>query len=408
MRSDMSESFLKCFRCGKEYTINRKKYRCDSCNGILEVRHKLGETWFDPGISGVWRYKKIIHPSVPDEFIISRGEGSTHHYTHRKVSEWTGVDNISMKHEGENPTGSFKDRGMTLAVSEALRLGVRATICASTGNTSASAASYSSIAGIDSYVLIPKKNVSRAKLAQAIAYGAKIISVSGDFDSAMSQLQAIIEKNHEYYLLNSLNPWRIEGQKTIAFEIIEKNPDVDFISLPAGNLGNTTAIGKGLMELKEMGVIDKVPRIVSVQAEGASPFYNLWSGKTENLVPVRANTIASAIRIGNPVNWEKALKSIRSTNGIVMAVSDSEIMEAKRVIDSAGIGCEPASAASVAGIRKLVDEGLIDRTDSVVSIITGHILKDIDSISAMDSDIELSSFLSSSGLEIPLSVAHRP
>lgn len=372
-----------------EYSPDRLSYSCSKCKGLLEVVHQdLSTTWIDPSREGVWRYKPIIYPGLDDNFIITMGEGSTYHYRSAKVSSWAGNDDLFLKQEGENPTGSFKDRGMTVAVSEARRLGVNATICASTGNTSASSSAYSAMAGMSSYVLIPDGNVSRSKMAQAIAYGSRIIKVKGDFDNAMATLKQAVEENPEFYMLNSINPWRLEGQKSITFEILEKMKNVDFISVPAGNLGNTAAMGKALMELKSIGAIDHVPRIVSVQAEGANPFFRFWSGITDTVVPIKAETIASAIKIGNPVNWKKALAAIRFSNGLVTSVSDEEIMSAKRVIDSSGIGCEPASAASVAGIRKLVDEGVVDRKDRVVAVLTGNIMKDIDAIDVAGSEMQ--------------------
>ncbi len=388
---------LRCIRCGSSYGTERKKYSCDKCGALLEVYQ--GEKIFkrDRKFKGVWAYRELINSGLKPERIITRGEGSTKLYTHENVSEWTGVRNLYMKHEGENPTGSFKDRGMTVAISEALRLGASETICASTGNTSASAASYSALAGMRSSVMIPEGGISVSKLSQAISYGARIISVPGDFDLAMSRVQELSLSESRYYILNSINPWRIEGQKTIAFEIMEELRSCDFISLPAGNLGNTSAIGKALVELRSMGFIEEIPRIVSVQAEGASPFYNLWAGKHDHLVPVKADTIASAIRIGNPVNWEKALRAIRETDGLVVKVTDSEIMSAKRTIDRSGIGCEPASAASVAGVRKLKDEGTIDTSDRVVTILTGHILKDTTGIPDDYARISLDEFMKEAG-----------
>lgn len=389
-----TETTLRCIDCGALYEPDIMSYSCGTCGGLMEVVHSgMGTQWIDTSREGVWRYKPLIYPNLDDSFMITMGEGNTYHYRSRKVSEWTGVDEIFMKQEGENPTGSFKDRGMTVAVSEAYRLGAKATICASTGNTSASSAAYSAMGGLTSYVLIPDGNVSRSKMAQAIAYGSKIIKVPGDFDSAMDALREAAVHNPGFYLLNSLNPWRLEGQKSITFEIVEKLGDVDFIALPAGNLGNTAAMGKALMELKEIGAIEKIPRIVSIQADGANPFYRLWSGMTERIVPVKADTIATAIKIGNPVNWKKALKAIKFSDGIVASVSDDEIMSAKRVVDAAGIGCEPASAASVAGVRKLVEEGTIDRKDRVVSILTGSILKDISAIRVSESEMHFEDLL---------------
>lgn len=387
----MSEhiTILKCIDCGREYSPDRMSYICSRCNGLLEVVHLgLEPACIDPSRGGVWRYKPIIYPGLEEKFIVTMGEGDTYHYRSEKVSAWAGVDNLFLKQEGENPTGSFKDRGMTVAISEAKRLGVNATICASTGNTSASSAAYSAMGGMTSYVLIPEGNVSRSKMAQAIAYGSKIIKVKGDFDSAMDAVKKAVETNPEFFMLNSLNPWRLEGQKSITYEILEKLHSVDFISIPAGNLGNTAAMGKALMELKSMGIFEDIPRIIAVQAEGANPFYRLWSGQTYSIVPIKADTVATAIKIGNPVNWKKAINAIRFTNGIVTSVPDEEIMEAKRVIDASGIGCEPASAASVAGLRKLVNEGVVDRTDKVAAVLTGNIMKDIEAISVANNEIE--------------------
>ncbi len=371
----MTHSVLKCHYCGAEYTIDRNIYTCDKCGNILDVYHYDME-YSLTGLKGVWKYKNLIHPGINDGTIISKGEGNTNLYSNSRISEFSGIDKIFLKHEGENPTGSFKDRGMTVAVSEAIRLKFNKTLCASTGNTSAAAASYSSFAGIESYVIIPEKNISANKLFQAIAYGANIVDIEGDFDSAMDNVRKTITKRNDFYVLNSLNPWRIEGQKTIIYEIMEKIKP-DFITFPAGNLGNTSAFGKALMDLKSLGVIDDVPRLVAIQAEGASPFYNYINGKQESIIPVKAETIASAIKIGNPVNYKKAKRSLEFTRGIVEKVSDDQIMEAKRAIDRAGIGCEPASAAAVAGVKKLRDAGIMHKGDTVASILTGHILKDV-------------------------------
>ena len=376
-----TKSTLRCTNCGTDYGLDRMNYTCDRCFGLLEViHHDIKDTCIDGNREGVWRYKPLIYPGIEDKFIVTMGEGNTYHHRSQKVSQWVGMDEIFMKQEGNNPTGSFKDRGMTVAVSEARRLGAEATICASTGNTSASSAAYSAMGGLTSYVLIPQGNVSRSKLAQAVAYNSKVVNVPGDFDRAMDTLRQAVKTNPGLYMMNSVNPWRLEGQKSITFEIVEKLDQVDFISVPAGNLGNTAAMGKALSELKSIGALDEIPRIISVQAEGANPFYRFWKGMTKSVVPVKADTIATAIKIGNPVNWKKAIKAINFSNGIVTSVSDKEIMSAKAVIDASGIGCEPASAASVAGVRKLLQEGSLDRKDRVVSVLTGNILKDIDAI----------------------------
>jgi threonine synthase len=371
----MTFSVLKCPDCGEEFSINRNKYTCDRCGNILDVYHYDME-YSTTNMKGVWKYKNMIHPGIPDSKIITRGEGDTNLYRSQRISEYTGIRSIHLKHEGENPTGSFKDRGMTVAVSEAVRLEFNKTLCASTGNTSAAAASYSALAGIDSYVMIPGKNISANKLFQAVSYGANIVDIEGDFDNAMADVKEAIERTRDFYVLNSLNPWRIEGQKTIIYEIME-NLKPDFISFPAGNLGNTSAFGKALMDLKSLGMIDYVPKLVAIQAEGASPFYEYMHGNKDSITPVRAETIASAIKIGNPVNYRKARRSIEFSKGIVERVSDDEIMDAKRAIDRSGIGCEPASAAAIAGVLKLRESGIIGPDDTVASILTGHLLKDV-------------------------------
>lgn len=371
----MTHSVLKCPFCGTEYSINRNKYTCDKCGNILDVFHYDME-YLLTDMKGVWKYKNLIHPEIEKSKIITKGEGDTNLYFNSRISNYSGVNNIFLKHEGENPTGSFKDRGMTVGISEAMRLNFKKTLCASTGNTSAAAASYSAFAGIESYVMIPGKNVSANKLFQAIAYGANIVDVDGDFDNAMAHVKKTIAKRNDFYLLNSLNPWRIEGQKTIIYEIMEKLKP-DFITFPAGNLGNTSAFGKALMDLKSLGVIDNIPRLVALQASGASPFYDYINGHEDNIHPVKAETIATAIKIGNPVNYKKAKRSIEFTKGIVEKVTDNQIMDAKREIDRSGIGCEPASAAAVAGVKKLRESGIIDKEDTVATILTGNILKDI-------------------------------
>ncbi|HLC48255.1 MAG TPA: threonine synthase, partial [Candidatus Norongarragalinales archaeon] len=330
--------------------------------------------------SGVWRFKELVHPTIGDRHIVSRNEGNTFIYTHKSIDEYAGISGILLKHEGENPTGSFKDRGMTVAISEAMRAGAKIVACASTGNTSASMSSYASLASIPSTVFIPEGKIAVGKLSQSLAYGAKIEQVKGNFDSAMEQVQKK-SKMEGLCLLNSINPWRIEGQKTIIFELLMQlrwEPP-DWIVVPAGNLGNTSAFGKALKEAKVLGLIEKVPRLLSVQAEGAAPFYRMWIGKEKGLAPeTQPETIATAIRIGNPISWPKALRAIKFTNGIVEKVSDQEIMDAKAAIDGAGIGCEPASAATIAGVKKLVQAGIIKEGEKVVCILTGNLLKDPD------------------------------
>jgi threonine synthase len=377
---------FKCIRCGQTAPAS-DNYVCP-CGGLYEVHLEFGDIaldLFDEKLrkigsawgSGVWRYKELIHPELDPKYIVSRPEGNTNLYKRKGVSEYAGIDGIYMKHEGENPSGSFKDRGMTVGVSMAMQSGAKKVACASTGNTSASMAAYAAQAGLNGIVFVPEGMIAYGKLAQALAYGSRVIQVKGNFDDAMGLVRNGA-KRLGFYILNSINPWRIEGQKSIVFEMLQQRgwESPDWIVVPAGNLGNTSAFGKALRELKQLGLIDKVPRIAAIQAEGANPFYKLWHSADKKLVPMKPDTIASAIKIGNPVSWEKALRSIRETDGIVEQVTDDEILDAKAIIDASGVGCEPASAASVAGARKLRDMGIIASDDQVVCILTGNLLKD--------------------------------
>jgi threonine synthase len=327
--------------------------------------------------SGVWRYRELVLPSALASDIVTHPEGNTPLLDRSTVAAWTGVEHLLMKHEGHNPTGSFKDRGMTVAITQAKRGGARAVACASTGNTSASLAAYAAQAGIPAFVIVPAGNVALGKLAQTIAYGARTLLVRGNFDVCLSLIR---ESSPAFgvHLLNSINPFRIEGQKTIALELLEQLDwhAPDWIALPAGNLGNTSAIGKALVEARSIGLIDRVPRIAAIQAAGASPFARSFRGGFAERIRVEPDTVATAIRIGEPASWDRAVRVIRATNGVVTDVSDEEILEAKAVIDAAGVGCEPASAASVAGVRRLRRDGVIAPHEAVVAILTGHILKD--------------------------------
>jgi threonine synthase len=325
--------------------------------------------------SGVWRFKEIVLPSATE--LISHPEGNTPLLHREALDRWTGVNRLLLKHEGHNPTGSFKDRGMTVGVTQAKRIGASAVACASTGNTSASLAAYAAQAGIPALVLVPAGNVALGKLAQSLAYGATTLLVRGDFDDCL-RLAEQAGEHLGVYLLNSINPFRVEGQKTIVLEALEQlswNPP-DWIVLPAGNLGNTAAFGKGLVEAKTWGLIDRLPRLAAVQAEGAAPFARSFQENFARRHRVKADTVATAIRIGDPASYDRAVKAIRETNGVVLSVSDAEILEGKAAVDAAGVGCEPASAASVAGVRRLVSAGTIGPSDSVVAVLTGHVLKD--------------------------------
>ncbi len=338
--------------------------------------------------SGVWRYRELILP-IAAHYVVSRPEGNTALYPvgrencgesrrgHRRIGEYAGVERLFLKHEGENPTGSFKDRGMTVGVSVARSIDARAVACASTGNTSASLASYAAQAGMRCIVFLPAGNVAAGKLAQSLAYGATTLQVQGDFDDAMRLVEQVCNEQG-IYLLNSLNPYRIEGQKAIAFELLQQLDwqAPDWVVLPAGNLGNTSAIGKALLQAYRLGLIGHLPRIASIQAAGANPFYRSFVQGFTARVQMQAHTVATAIRIGNPVSFTRARRMIEQTHGVVEEVSDEEILAAKTVIDRAGIGCEPASAAALAGIRKLVQRGIIQSDERVVGVLTGTLLKD--------------------------------
>ncbi|HLF07628.1 MAG TPA: threonine synthase [Thermoplasmata archaeon] len=382
---DAGVAELRCIECG---TRRGARDVVCGCGGLVEVSldlsnldvsrklfdHRLGLGF--PYSSGVWRFSELVHPLA--RRVISRNEGNTHLYQHDRLDKFAGVRGLAAKHDGENPTGSFKDRGMTVAVSEALRLGVEEVCCASTGNTSSSLSSYAALAGLGCKIFVPKGKVSPAKLSQTLAYGAEVVEVAGSFDDALLAVKEYASSSSSY-LVNSLNPWRIEGQKSVVFELFQqlKWGDLDWLALPAGNLGNASAVGKALVESKSLGLIDSLPKLLLVQAAGAAPFHRMWKSGAESLEPVAApETAASAIRIGNPASWPKALRALRACGGDVEAVQDEDIAEAKLVIDRAGIGCEPASAAALAGVKKAVADGRIAPGDRVALILTGHLLKD--------------------------------
>jgi threonine synthase len=388
--------------CDQQYPVDQIIYNCEKCGGLLDVRHDMDHLrktitheMFDerlgslevPYNSGVWRYKELVYPDIPNSKIVSRPEGNTNLYPTPRLAEWAGVQKLYLKHEGENPTGSFKDRGMTGGVSQARVLGVERVACASTGNTSASLAAYAAWAGMEGIVFFENKNVAIGKLAQSIAYGATGIQVDADFDHNL-QLVREVASQLGIYVLNSVNPFRLEGQKTIIIETIQQLrwQVPDWIVCPGGNLGNSSAFGKALHELCELGLIDRLPRLAIIQAEGANPLYQSYQSGFERFEPVQADTIATAIKIGNPVNYAKAVRAVRWTNGVVEEVSDQEIMDAKALIDRQGIGCEPASACSLVGVQKLVRKGIIKPNETVVGILTGHVLKDADAVIDYHSD----------------------
>ncbi len=385
---------LRCTQTGTEYDGLDRRFYSDT-GATLDVVHDLARVGeqvdlatFDARLSskkridrsGVWRFRELILP-VEEQWIASKPEGATNLYESSRLASYVGLDWLGLKHEGENPTGSFKDRGMTVAMSMAKRLGADRVACASTGNTSASMAAYAAEAGMRAFVFIPDGKIAYGKLAQALAFGAQTIQIAGDFDKALQLVQEVCDREG-VYLLNSVNPFRIEGQKAIGFEMLQ---DLDWqvpdwIVLPGGNLGNSAALGKGLLEMRELGWIDRLPKIAVVQAQGANPFYTAFQ-KGEPLVPVQnAETIATAIRIGNPVSWQKSLRGVDASTGIVTEVTDVQILDAKAHVDAAGIGAEPASCATVAGAKRLVSEGVIQPDERVCGILTGHLMKDPDTV----------------------------
>ena len=386
------ELSVTCMACGHTFAGTSALTTCPDCGGLLDADIDTGQRLtadaFDAprhsveALSGVWRYRQLL-PAFRPEHIVSRQEGNTPLYWSDQLTWYAGLTNgrFGAKHEGHNPTGSFKDRGMTVAATHAKSLGARVIACASTGNTSASLASYAATAGIPAMVLIPEGKISASKLSQTIAYGATVVQVEGDFDVALRLLRELTA-SHDVYLANSVNPFRPEGQKTIVFEILDmldwQAPDV--IALPGGNLGNTAAFGKALSEAYQVGLIDRLPRVATIQAAGAAPFAAYYESGFDHYEPVQAETIASAIKIGSPASVERARRTIEQTSGIVTSVTDEEILDAKATIDAADIGCEPASAASLAGVRKLVAQGEISPDATVVGVLTGNVLKDTDAI----------------------------
>jgi threonine synthase len=388
---------LVCFeqKCGARFEIGNPIYNCPKCGALLEVcltgtleTAACTKAWRERRMSnlplsqsGVWRYAELLPFDGFLDRAVTLREGNTPLLDAPRAAQYGGLDHLTFKHQGFNPTGSFKDNGMTCGVTQAIRLGKKRVACVSTGNTSASMAAYASAAGLDSIVFIPHGNISYGKLAQALEYGARTLEVEANFDQILGLVRALADRLG-IYLLNSINPFRIEGQKTIIFEMMDQrdwNPP-DWIVLPGGNLGNTSAFGKALRELGRFGFIRKMPRLAVIQAEGASPFYELWHSQDNFQSQPDPKTLATAIRIGDPVSWPKALHEVRASNGVVEKVTEQEIADAKAIIGRCGIGCEPASAATLAGIQKLTRSGVIRATDDVIAVLTGNLLKDPDYI----------------------------
>ena len=380
----------------KAYPIHEIRYRSDD-GATLEVVNNIGpmdaqkarrlrslfdkrmSSWNPLDRSGVWRYREFLPAFKPYDGIVSMYEGNTTIFSMPRCAEYAGMEALLAKHQGLNPSGSFKDNGMTTAVTMAKKVGARMVACASTGNTSASMAAYAARAAMKSIVFIPRGQIAYGKLSQSLDYGSLTIQIEGDFDRAMDIVENICNRC-SIYLLNSINPFRIEGQKTIMIEMLHQlgwNAP-DWVIVPGGNLGNSSAFGKAFSELLQAEFIRKAPKIAIIQAQGANPLYNSFMSGDRTLHPVHANTRATAIKIGNPVSFDKAWFAVESTGGTVEQVTEEEIAAAKSMIGRDGVGSEPASATTVAGCKKLVEKGIVKKSDTVVCILTGHLLKDPD------------------------------
>ncbi len=403
-----------CINCKTTYGIDEIVYFCKKCGDILEIKfdrqeiaERLKESdWLSKPLS-VWRYRDFmpIHESTK---IVTLNEGGTGLHCSERLGAELGLENLYVKNEGENPTGSFKDRGMTMGVTKAVELGARHVICASTGNTSASLAAYAARAGIRCTVLIPSGKIAYGKLSQAMIHGAKVLQVKGNFDQALEFVLKLAEKHKDIYLLNSINPFRIEGQKSLGFEICEQlnNQAPDRIIIPVGNAGNISAVWKGLTEFYKLGYIKKLPKMTGIQAAGSAPIAQAIKAGSDKIVPVEyPETIATAIRIGAPVSWKKAVNAIHESNGTAETVTDEEILDAQKILARVeGIFVEPASASSIAGLKKLVNSGVIGKDERVVCITTGHGLKDPDtaikqSEKPVEVDAEMSAIENALGLK---------
>ncbi|SPF37929.1 Threonine synthase [Candidatus Sulfotelmatobacter kueseliae] len=392
---------FRCIGCGDLSDSTSQDFRCAHCGDLLEITYPqwkkakpnaetLKAAWSERrlsqipvDLSGVWRFRDLLpalDPTLDEAQIITLREGNTPLYALPQSARSAGVSHLFAKHQGMNPTGSFKDCGMTVAATFALRAGFRWVACASTGNTSASMAAYAARGGMRSLVLVPEGKISWSKLSQALDYGAVTCQLRTDFDGCLRLLQELVRRA-PVHQLNSINPFRLEGQKTLALELLEQldwNPP-DHIIVPGGNLGNSSAIGKAFVEMRELGLISRLPKLSVIQAEGANALVRtLRETGGQRLVSVQAETRATAIRIGNPASWKKAAHVLEATGGACEQVSEVEIAQAKAEIGAEGIGCEPASAVTLAGLKKLVKQKFVKPDESVVLVLTGNLLKDPD------------------------------
>jgi threonine synthase len=397
--TDAQSNFsFRCIACGDLSHAAGQDFRCAHCGDLLEIIYpgwktskldaqQLKTTWQNRrlsnsalDLSGVWRFRDLL-PALDDESgAITLREGNTPLYELPRCATIAGVPNLFAKHQGLNPTGSFKDAGMTVAATFAGRAGFRWVACASTGNTSASMAAYAARGGLRSLVLVPEGKISWSKLSQALDYGAVTCQLRTDFDGCLRLLQELV-KQAPVYQLNSINPFRLEGQKTLAIELLEQldwQPP-DHIIVPGGNLGNSSAIGKALLEMRDLGLISRLPKLSVIQAEGANALVRTMretGGK--RLISLQPETRATAIRIGNPASWKKAVHVIEATGGACEQVSEIDIAQAKAEIGAEGIGCEPASAVTLAGLKRLVAQKFVKPDEVVILVLTGNLLKDPD------------------------------
>lgn len=411
-----------CINCGSKYATDEIVYFCRKCGDLLEVKYDFEELsrkleksdWRNVPLS-VWRYKDFM-PIGDISKIVSLNEGGTGLHSCHKLGKQLGLLQLCVKNEGENPTGSFKDRGMTVGVSKAAELGAKNVICASTGNTSASLAAYAAKAGMRCTVLIPSGKIAYGKLSQAMIYGAKVLQVRGNFDQSLDMVLKLAEKHPSIYLLNSINPFRVEGQKSLGFEICDQldSEPPDRVIVPVGNAGNISAIWKGFTEYHQLGFIRKLPKMTGIQAEGSAPIAHAIKTNSAKIVPVeKPETVATAIRIGAPVSWKKAVNAIRNSGGTAETVTDEEILAAQKLLARVeGIFVEPASASSIAGLIKLVNNGVIGKDERVVCVTTGHGLKDPDTAVKMSEkpvevDAEMAAIEDALGLKRQVEIVER-
>jgi len=394
---DERHRVFRCIACGDLSAAASQDFRCVRCGDLLEITYpnwaqsrpdgtRLKATWRDRrassravDLSGVWRFRELL-PAIEADQVITLREGNTPLYELPQCSRITGVASLFAKHQGMNPTGSFKDAGMTVAATFAKRAGFHWVACASTGNTSASMAAYAARGGMRSLVLVPEGKIPWSKLSQALDYGAVTCQLRTDFDGCLELLQQLVRRA-PVYQLNSINPFRLEGQKTLAIELLEQldwQPPHHII-VPGGNLGNSSAIGKALVEMLDLGLIPWLPRLSVIQAEGANALVRtLREAAGKRLISVSPETRATAIRIGNPASWKKAANVLEASGGACEQVSEMEIAQAKAEIGAEGIGCEPASAVTLAGLKRLLKQGLVKPGEIVVLVLTGNLLKDPD------------------------------